>query len=63
MLQGSVMLALSEINNGRVIPWGPQKLIYQPADTILLLQFPEYEHNIAFPSEVQSSQLYALLQE
>lgn len=57
MLQGPLFLALSEVNNGRVIPWGPQKLIYQPADTVLLLQFPEYEHSIAFPSEIQNSQL------
>ncbi|KAI6177250.1 Phosphatidylinositol 3-and 4-kinase [Aphelenchoides bicaudatus] len=56
MIQGPVMLALTEINNGRILPWGPQRLIYQPADTILLLQFPEYEHNIVFPAEIQNSQ-------
>lgn len=61
MLQGPVMLALTDISNGgRLIPWGPQKLIYQPADPVLLVQFPEFEHNVVFPSEIQSSQMFVL---
>jgi hypothetical protein len=58
MIQGPVMLALTEIHNGRILPWGPQRLLYHPKDSVLVLQFPEYEHNIAFPSEIQMSQLY-----
>jgi hypothetical protein len=55
--QGPTMLALTEIYNDRIVPRGPQKLIYQPADSVLLIQFPEYEQNIFFPVEIQAPQL------
>lgn len=57
MLQGPIILALTEIHNNRILPWGPQKLIYQPGDPVLVIQFPEFEHNIVFPSEIQTFQL------
>jgi hypothetical protein len=57
MLQGPIMVALSEIKNNRLMPFGSRTLIHDAGDPVLLIRFPEFEHNIVFPKEIQSPQL------
>jgi hypothetical protein len=58
MIQGPIMLALTDVQNSQILRWGPQNLIYNSSDCVLVLLFPEYEHNIVFPADIQLPQLY-----